>query len=619
MVGLFSYWASGPSESPHASRSSAVVASSSQPSTARLAPAATASEKSSNARSLQSPSGAPPSLPCDDARKVIAQARTYLAAEPASVQPQAFAAALVDWLDPHGLWSASPDSPVATSLRARAQELITELELPPGSSTDCVVADELGGEIEAWVGELRALYEEAERSAPEVPLAEAFELAQQPAFEDGPVTKPAKQLAVELGSRVGRIHRAYGTTLDAAVGSTASRALPVGDEVEWSGVLLAAALRAYLPQIDPHGGWAPLDEETSLYEVDLEASPPPRLWRKMMRTAVGIRVDESPAKALVEGDVVLAVGDVPTSCLSVEQAEQLAYVDVEGTAPLSKRVLVLRAEDPTPRRLDVRLAAAAQHGAETEERAPGLESARVPYANGEVLVVAIGDVPDNLGEELSATLTRERAEGDFLGVVLDLRGNGGGSTDGASAALGVFLPGATLFPLRRRNGGIEVERAATPPPADRWSGPVAALVDGDTASAAEMIAGAIGAYRRGPIVGDLTYGKGCAQEYLDDDAHAGILRLTTLVFALPDGSPLQRVGLTPSLRVPMPRAPEREANLLHALRPWHGPDVRERSLVRDVPWPGHAGNVGPCQDVNVCKALRALGAPRMTVARGSVR
>ena len=55
---------------------------------------------------------------------------------------------------------------------------------------------------------------------------------------------------------------------------------------------------------------------------------------------------------------------------------------------------------------------------------------------------------------------------------------------------------------------------------DRWRGPVASLVDGDTASAAEMIAGALAAYRRGPTVGSTTFGKGCAQEYLDDDAHA---------------------------------------------------------------------------------------------------
>ena len=52
-------------------------------------------------------------------------------------------------------------------------------------------------------------------------------------------------------------------------------------------------------------------------------------------------------------------------------------------------------------------------------------------------------------------LDRVREAGDVRGVLLDLRGNGGGSTDGAADALGMFLPGCPLFPMKRRDGGIE--------------------------------------------------------------------------------------------------------------------------------------------------------------------
>jgi carboxyl-terminal processing protease len=146
---------------------------------------------------------------------------------------------------------------------------------------------------------------------------------------------------------------------------------------------------------------------------------------------------------------------------------------------------------------------------------------------------------------------------------------------------------------------------------------VATLVDGSTASAAEMIAGALAVYHRGPSVGAPTYGKGCAQEYVDDDAHAGILRLTTLLYALPDGSPVQRVGLVPAVRLPFGASGgEREATLPHAAPTWRGPDMRPRA--EDLPphaWPSHGGNVGPCRDGDVCRALRALGAAgRHTVA-----
>jgi carboxyl-terminal processing protease len=251
---------------------------------------------------------------------------------------------------------------------------------------------------------------------------------------------------------------------------------------------------------------------------------------------------------------------------------------------------------------------------------------RVEYGDGDAVVVAIHDVRDDLGDELTRSLLVERERGGrpIVGVVLDLRGNGGGSTDGAIDALGLFIPGAPLFPMKRRDGSLETDRAPEPPNVDRWRGPVAALVDGDTASAAEMLAGALAAYHRGPIVGATTFGKGCAQEYIDDDAHAGVLRLTTLLYALPDGTPVQRVGLTPTVRFPFGtvEANDREAALAHAPPLWRGPDVRDRTVLAHVEdgtwataWPSHTGDVGPCKDADMCRALRVLGASPPTARR----
>jgi carboxyl-terminal processing protease len=176
--------------------------------------------------------------------------------------------------------------------------------------------------------------------------------------------------------------------------------------------------------------------------------------------------------------------------------------------------------------------------------------------------------------------------------------------------------------MMRRDGSVEVDRAPEPPERDRWTGPVATLVDSDTASAAEMIAGALQSYRRGAMVGQRTYGKGCAQEYLDDDARVGVLRLTTLLYALPDGTPVQRVGIEPSIVLPpgptTPRRPEHEGDMPNAPPTWRGPDVRDRTLERAataVAWPDHHGSVGPCRDDVVCKALRALGTPTAAVGR----
>ena len=315
--------------------------------------------------------------------------------------------------------------------------------------------------------------------------------------------------------------------------------------------MLAAAVRAYVPAIDPHGAWAPLDEESSVYEVDLEAHPPQRLWDKSERTAIGLKIEGGATPPLADGDVVLSLAGVATAGLSYEQTEQLGFAASDVRPPA--QAIVLRAGEKLPLTTwldgNAGVAKASSTAGDDDDELP---VERIEYGEGDAIVVAIHDVRDDLGEELTRAILRERErQGRPVdGVVLDVRGNGGGSTDGAIDALGLFIPGAPLFPMKRRDGSLETDRAPEPPGVDRWRGPVATLVDGDTASAAEMIAGALTSYRRGPTLGATTFGKGCAQEYLDDDAQAGVVRLTTLLYALPDGTPVQRVGLVPQIRFP---------------------------------------------------------------------
>jgi len=549
-------------------------------------------------------------LSCREARRVVAQARFHLAAEPQSVDPRALADATVDWLDPHGLWSAAPDAPLATFLRRRARELLGELEAP-GDRGACHVADEAGALVATWVANMAVVFEEAERRAEPATPADAFRLASEPAFEDRAVARLARDLARDLGHRVGVIDHSFGAPVQPFIRAARERFVPVLPAATWSRAVLAAALRAYLPQIDPHGGWAPLDEETSLYEVDLEAAPEPRLWDRMVRTAMGVRVESGPAPLVEARDLILGVAGVPTAGLSVEQLEQLAIFD-DADSNVARTVVLLREGEGSLRTIDVHPA----NDSGSKEEGGVLSTSWVPYGDGRALVVDFADVPDDLGDMLAVTIARAKSTEMPAGIVLDLRGNGGGSTDGANAALGLFLPGVRLFPMKRRDGVIETERAPEPPETDRWPGPVAALVDGDTASAAEMIAGALASYRRGVVAGFRTYGKGCAQEYLDDEAKSGVLRLTTLVYALPDGTPVQRVGLLPGLFLGPKAATEREATLSHAPPSWRGPDVRDRDRIAEVSWPSHHGRVGPCHDDAVCRTLRSLGSPRTAVAHG---
>ena len=563
-------------------------------------------ETSCSVRALALPTGAPPALSCREARRIIAEVQGKLAAPAQTPKAEAFAESLTGWLDPHGLWSAAPDSPVRARIRQEAAALLAEIEAPSRNGETCVAAARLGAAVRTWVDVLRTHFRDAPAPRDGASARSVFLLASEAIYEDDPVRRPAKQLAADLGAR----HKAFAWqhVASSAASAAPGRFFPEMSLRQWQAVVLSAAVRAYVPLVDPHGQWAPLDEEWSLYAGDFSLDLGPRLWGRMLRSALGVRVVDEPTPPLEVGDLVLAVGGVPTVGMSVEQVEQLSRLEPVGGESV-REVVVWRAQDTALKTLTVPIGVPTP----ATDEGPSFEAERVPYAGGSIAVVTIADVPDGLGVELANWLKAAREDPEpLLGVLLDLRGNGGGSIDGASSAVGVFLPGAVSFPLRRRGGAVEVQRAWTPAPDARWTGPVAALVDGYTASAAEMIAGALSVYRRGPVLGARTFGKGCIQEYFDDQSGKGVLRLTTMVFALPDGRPLQGTGLLPDHALPVPSPRYGEAGLAASLPGWQGPDVRT-SVQPGPAWPSAAGRFGPCADGVVCRALSRLGKPNRPI------
>jgi len=577
------------------------LSSASAPNSEATAPAAAVGGTSDGdtERPLQVPKGDPPRLSCAQARAIVAEVRAKLPVEPPRVGADAFADMWSDWFDPHGLWSAAPDAPLADAAHVRAPELLNELESGvPG--TPCSAAVALGSMAKSWVDGLRGVFENARSEAPGVSFSRALAGVNEPAFEDELVSHPARQLAAELGVHIGQFASAAPELGDASAGAALSRFFPDYTVEQWSEVVLAAAVRAYVPTIDPHGEWAPLEEEWALFEGDPIDGTEPALWSDMVRTALGARIVAGARAPLDIDDLVLSVDGVETAGLSVEQIEQLARVDPPEGQP-ARKVRVLRG----PARLPLDLAVAfPQDGADPGD---SLTASRVRYGSGSALVIPVTEVGDRLGDDLANTLAAAREEEEPVGVVLDLRGNGGGSTDGAAAAIGLFLPGAPSFPLIHRGVVSEIMRAQEPEADAGWKGPLAVLVDGYTASAAEMIAGAIDSYGRGPLLGAHTFGKGCVQEYFDDHSGQGVLRLTTLLVALPDGTPLQHVGLEPEWSLGLPQVDEHEADLVGSPAGASGPDVRNRAAMGPVPWPSARGQVGPCDDAAVCRALARLG------------
>ncbi|MFM1913072.1 MAG: C-terminal processing peptidase [Bacteroidota bacterium] len=140
------------------------------------------------------------------------------------------------------------------------------------------------------------------------------------------------------------------------------------------------------------------------------------------------------------------------------------------------------------------------------------------------------------------------------GVIIDLRNNGGGSLTEAIELTGLFIPHGPVVQRKQSDGNISAEY-------DRdqrvvYSGPLAVLTNGFSASASEIFAGAIQDYKRGIIVGGQTYGKGTVQSvvnldnYIKSSKSSGILKLTLEKFYRVTGSSTQRKGVMPDFKMP---------------------------------------------------------------------
>ena len=142
------------------------------------------------------------------------------------------------------------------------------------------------------------------------------------------------------------------------------------------------------------------------------------------------------------------------------------------------------------------------------------------------------------------------------GLVLDLRGNGGGHLTEATSLTALFIDKGPVVQIRDTNGRIEVLEDAASKPA--YTGPLVVMVDRFSASASEIFAAAIQDYRRGIVIGQQTFGKGTVQNLLPLDQYArgtpepglGQLTLTVAKFYRVTGDSTQSRGVLPDITLP---------------------------------------------------------------------
>jgi carboxyl-terminal processing protease len=247
-------------------------------------------------------------------------------------------------------------------------------------------------------------------------------------------------------------------------------------------------------------------------------------------------VPESPAAnaGLQDGDVITQVDDKPLKGLPAEESANL----LQGPDGSTVKIVVERDAKAAIRYSLVRREVVVHSVAACELLDP---ARRVAY-------LKLGSFQKQTAAEVRDAILKLSQPTPIAGLVLDLRGNPGGLLDSAVQVANQFIGEGVMVRTRGRAWGQSWNHEVAVEPL--WKFPLAVLVDGDSASASEILAGAIRDHRRGVLVGTRTYGKGSVQSIFPLQSQRTGLRLTTAKFFSPSDQPFELVGVQPDVVVP---------------------------------------------------------------------
>lgn len=299
--------------------------------------------------------------------------------------------------------------------------------------------------------------------------------------------------------------------------------------------LMQSAVRGLLFQLDPHSVYLDKAEAAEFAEgargayegigVELQRQPNGTL-------RVIAPIDGTPAAraGIKAGDVIVAINGKP---FKVDEGDSSA--PLRGEAGSTVTLTILREGRDKPLEIAV-----------TREtiRIASVRSRMLEPGYGYVRISAFqADTADAFARELEAL--RTQAGGALRGLVLDLRSNPGGLLTAAVQIADDLLERGQIVSTRGRLAITDAQFSATP--GDRLGGaPVVVLVDAGSASASEVLAGALADHGRARIVGSRTFGKGSVQTLLPLD-NGDSVKLTTARYYTPNGRSIQAAGIAPDV------------------------------------------------------------------------
>jgi carboxyl-terminal processing protease len=301
---------------------------------------------------------------------------------------------------------------------------------------------------------------------------------------------------------------------------------------------MEAAIQGMLSSLDPHSDYMNATE-----------------YRDMQVTTRGeyggLGIEVTSEDGVVR--VVSPIDGTPAARAGIQAGDYLTAIDGESIVglPLNDAVRRMRGESGTSITVTVARESVDPFDVTLTREIINVRAVTARIEGGDIGVIRISTFNERTGDMLDdaiRTIRRDTA-GRLRGVVIDLRNNPGGLLDQAIEVSDAFLDGGEVVSTRGRQPE-DVQRYNARRGEDLPGVPVVVLINGASASAAEIVAGALQDRNRALIVGMDSFGKGSVQTVIPlQGGRDGALRLTTARYYTPAGRSIQGAGITPDMEV----------------------------------------------------------------------
>lgn len=341
--------------------------------------------------------------------------------------------------------------------------------------------------------------------------------------------------------------------------------------------LIHGAVRGIFATLDPHSSYL----SPEMYE-DLRVETQGEfggigieLTIRDKELTIVAPIEGTPAyrAGILAGDQIVAINGHPTRDLDMLQAVRL----LRGSVGEALTLTILRIGAPEP--IEMTMVRAVIQ----------VQSVRSRLIDNNYGYVRLIQFQERTADDVAEHLAQLHAgiSGPLQGVILDLRNNPGGLLEQAVAVADIFLAAGEIVSISGRHPETQQSFQAQQPGTEPEY-PLVVLINGGSASAAEIVAGALQDHQRAIILGEQSFGKGSVQTIIPLDDDSG-LRLTTAHYYTPTGRSIQALGITPDIYAPQgvlsqqsDPATLREQDLDHHFRSPAVPDVSHDQSPEEV-------------------------------------